>query len=58
MYYNAYILPVIDYCLTIWGNASKVQLNIILKLQKSPARIVIDKPYDSPSKAHIWNAIP
>ena len=50
MYYNAYILPVIDYCLTIWGNAPKVQLNRILKLQKSAARIILDKPYDSPSK--------
>ena len=23
LYYNAYILPCIDYCLTIWGNAAK-----------------------------------
>ena len=49
LYYNAYILPCIDYCLTIWGNAAKTQLDRIHKLQKCAARIILDAPPDSPS---------
>ena len=49
LYYNAYILPCIDYCLTIWGNTSKNNLERIHKLQKYAARIILDAPPDSPS---------
>ena len=49
LYYNAYILPVMDYCLTVWGSASKSQLDRILKLQKRAARIILDMPPDAPS---------
>ena len=49
LYYNAYILPCIDYCLTIWGNASKIHLERIHKLQKYAARIILDASPDSPS---------
>ncbi|KAK3105561.1 hypothetical protein FSP39_000518 [Pinctada imbricata] len=44
LYYNSYILPVFDYCITIWGNASKTQLERVFKLQKRAARIILDKP--------------
>ena len=50
MYFNAYILPSIDYCLTIWGNAPKCHLDRILKFQKYAARIILDAPPDSPSE--------
>ena len=46
LYYNAYILPVVDYCLTVWGSASKYQLDRILKLQKRATRIILDMPPD------------
>ena len=49
LYYNAYILPVLDYCLTVWGSASKYQLDRLLKLQKRAARIILDMPPDAPS---------
>ena len=49
LYYNAYILPCIDYCLTIWDNTSKNNLERIHKLQKYAARIILDAPPDSPS---------
>ena len=49
LYYNAYILPVVDYCLTVWGSASKYQLDRILRLQKRAARIILDMPPDAPS---------
>ena len=50
MYFNAYILPSIDYCLTIWGNAPKCHLDRILKFQKYAARIILDALPDSPSE--------
>ena len=49
LYYNAYILPVLDYCMTIWGSASKKHLDRLLKLQKRAARIILDMPPDAPS---------
>ena len=49
IYYNAYILSVIDYCLTVWGSASNAHLDRLLKLQKRAARIILDMPPDSPS---------
>ena len=49
LYYNAYILPCIDYCLTIWGNTTKTNLERIHKLQKCAARVILDAPPDSPS---------
>ena len=45
-----YILPSIDYCLTIWGNAPKCHLDRILKFQKYAARIILDAPPDSTSE--------
>ena len=38
-----------DYCLTVWGSASKSQLDRILRLQKRAARIILDMPPDAPS---------
>ena len=49
LYYNAYIQPCIDYCLTIWGNTAKTNLERIHKLQKCAARVILDAPPDCPS---------
>ena len=50
LYFNAYILPMFDYCVTIWGNCSKQNIQRISKLQKKAARIILNKPNDAPSK--------
>lgn len=50
LYYNAYILPSINYCLTIWGNAPKQDMDRLFKLQKRAARIILDANPDSFSK--------
>ena len=50
LYFNAYILPSLDYCLNIWGNAPKTHLDRILKFQKYAARIILDAPPDSQSQ--------
>jgi hypothetical protein len=43
MFYNAYILPHLDYCCSIWGDCSKYLLESLLKLQKSAAIIILDE---------------
>ncbi len=35
MFYNAYILPIFDYCCTIWGKDNKNYMNKINMLQKT-----------------------
>ena len=50
LFYNSYVLPSIDYCLTIWGNAPKTHLERIHKLQKCAARIILDAAPDGPSQ--------
>ena len=47
--YNAYILPCINYCLTIWGNTAKTNLERIHKLQKCAARVILDASPNCPS---------
>ena len=49
LFFNAYILPHIDYCCTIWGNCSDTLTNKLYKFQKRAARIILDQPYDAPS---------
>ena len=43
LFYNAYILPHLDYCCSIWGDCSKYLLESLLKLQKRTARIILDE---------------
>ncbi|XP_053400822.1 uncharacterized protein LOC128557467 [Mercenaria mercenaria] len=49
LFYNAYILPHLDYCSTIWGNCNSQLQNDLIKFQKRAARILLDKPFDTPS---------
>lgn len=50
MFYNAYILPHLDYCCTIWGNCNSEYLDRVTKFQKRAARLILDKDYDTPSE--------
>ena len=34
LFYNAYILPHIDYCCSIWGNVNSELMNTVIKFQK------------------------
>ena len=49
MFYNGYILPVIDYCCIIWSGCNKEGLTRILRLQKGAARIILDADPFTPS---------
>ena len=50
LFYSAYILPSLDYCLTIWGNTTKTHIERLHKLQKCAARIILDAAPDAPSQ--------
>ena len=41
LFYNAYILPHLDYCCSIWGNANSELMSTVIKFQ--------DKPMETPS---------
>ena len=56
LFYKAYILPKIDFCLTIWGKSSQTFLDRIWKLQKRAIRIVCDLPYSEPTR-HVFSAL-
>ena len=49
LFYNAYILSSLEYCLTTWGNTSKTHIERLPRLQKCAARIVHDAAPDAPS---------
>ena len=47
LFYNAYIMPHLDFCVTVWGNCS--DMTKLLKLQKQAARIILDCNIMTPS---------
>ena len=49
LFYNSYILPIIDYCCTVWGLTTHINLERIHKLQKRAARLVLSVSFDFPS---------
>ena len=50
LFYNGYILPLFDYCCTIWAETSKNNIDKLCKLQKRAARIILNAKFDAPSK--------
>ena len=50
LFYNGYVLPLINYCIVVRSNTSKTNLLRIHKLQKYAARIILDAVPDAPSK--------
>ena len=49
LYYQGYILPLIDYGSVTWGTTSKANIERISKLQKRAARIILNADYDTAS---------
>jgi len=49
LYYNSYILPIIDYGIILWQYAPKRKLIKIADIQKRTARIILDKSWHHPS---------
>ena len=49
LYYNFYILPIVDYGIIPWQYAPKRKLIKIPNIQKRSARMILDKSRDHPS---------
>ena len=49
LFFNAYILPHLDYCSTIWGNCSTTDTDRVIKFQKRAARVILHKDIHTPS---------
>ena len=49
IFFNAYILPHLNYCCTIWGNSSANSMDSLIKFQKRAARLILDKDLETPS---------
>ena len=55
MFYQGYILPLIDYGSCTWGTTSKSNLERLSRLQKRAARIILNVPYDT-ATSDMFNA--
>ena len=42
LFYNLYILPHIDYCINVWGNASQCHIDKLQVLQNRAACVILD----------------
>ena len=49
LYYNSYILTIIDYRIKLWQSAPKRKLIKIANIQTRTARMFLDKSWDHPS---------
>ena len=49
LFYHAHFLPVIDYCINIWGHAAKVHIKKIQVLQNRAARIILNADWNESS---------
>ena len=49
LFYQSYILPLIDYGSVIWGSTSSSNIERLLKLQKRAARIILKADFRTPS---------
>ena len=56
MFYQGYILTLIDYGSSTWGTTSRSNLERLSKLQKRAARIILNAPYDTAS-SDMFNAL-
>jgi hypothetical protein len=50
LFYKSYILPKIDYCITIWGKASHNLLDRIWRLQKRAIRIICNLSFNGATR--------
>ena len=49
LFYQGYILPLIDYGSNTWGSTSKLNIERLSKLQKRAACIILKSDFDTPS---------
>ncbi len=57
LYYNGYILPVMDYCSVIWGTCGEGNIQKVIRLQKSAARVILGDRYLQLRSADIFDLL-
>ena len=50
LFFNYYIKPYLEYCCSIWGSTSQENINIVVKLQKRAARLILDANFSIRNK--------
>lgn len=62
LFYQGYIVPLIDYGSNTWGTTSKQNIERLAKLQKRAARIILNADFNTPSAEMFtelgWQSIP
>ena len=62
LYYQSYILPLLDYGCNTWGTTSSANIERLSKLQKRAARIILKADFLTPSKLMFetlgWLSVP
>ena len=48
--YHSFVLPYLIYCVEIWGNASAIHLDSLIKIQKKSIRAITFSEFSAPSK--------
>ena len=56
LYYNHVIKPIMMYSSAVWTNCRKDYLDMVFKLQKRAARVILDAPYMS-STIQLFNRL-
>ena len=46
LFYNSFLLSRLDYCICIWGGATKIHLEKLHKIQKRVARIILNVDFN------------
>ena len=52
MFYNAYVKPNFEYCITVWSNTSSGNINKITKLQRRACKLILSQDYTDIQEAH------
>ena len=47
---NSFIFPFLIYCIEIWGNASSIHLERLIKIQKKSIRAITFSEFSAPSE--------
>ena len=51
LFYNAYIMPHLDYCCVVWGNCNQSLLDKVVRFQKQAARVILHvTDFNTPSE--------
>ena len=48
--YHSFVFPYLIYCVELWGNASTIHLDLLIKIQKKSIRAITFSEFSAPSE--------